>query len=149
LSPTAPNQPRLIAHGVGIFALIGFGAAMVLVAPLGAEGVAIGLAVGEVIGMVMYLPAKTLGAIGMKGSHFHTASILRAAVAAVLGYGVGRLVMLVVAPTDYLRLFVFGALWTVIAGFAAYALLLNTEQRGVIARRFAFVRAPQPTLNQK
>jgi len=143
------NQPRLIAHGVGIFALIGFGAALALVAPLGAEGVAIGLAIGEVIGMVMYLPAKTLGAIGMKGSHFHAASILRAAVAAVLGYGVGRLVMLVVAPTDYLRLFLFAALWAIIAGLAAYALLLNTKQRGVIARRFAFLRIWQPALNRK
>jgi O-antigen/teichoic acid export membrane protein len=133
------NQPRLIAHGVGIFALVGFCAALALVAPLGAEGVAIGLAIGEVIGMVIYLPAKTLGVIGMKGGHFHAASVLRAAVAAVLGYGVGRLVMLVVAPTDYLRLFIFGALWAIIAGLAAYALLLNGKQRSVIARRFAFL----------
>ena len=138
------NRPRLIAHGVGIFAVIGFSAALALVGPLGAEGVAIGLAVGEVAGMVMYLPAKTLDAIGIGGSHFHAASILRAALAALLGYGVGRLVMLIVAPDDYLRLFIFGAAWTAIAGVGAYVLLLNGEQRAVIARRFGFLRILQP-----
>jgi O-antigen/teichoic acid export membrane protein len=143
------NRPKLIAHGVGIFALIGFGAALALVSPLGAEGVAIGLAIGEVVGMVVYLPAKTLGTTGMRGGHFHAASILRAALAAVLGYGIGRLVMIVVAPTDYLRLFAFAGLWAVIAGLSAYALLLNSEQRGVIARRFAFLRLRQPALNRK
>lgn len=138
------NRPKLIAHGVGIFAVIGFSASLALVGPLGAEGVAIGLAVGEIVGMVMYLPAKTLEAIGMRGSHFHAVSILRAALAALLGYGVGRLVMLIVAPADYLRLFAFGALWAAVAGLGAYALLLNGEQRAVIARRFAFLRVPQP-----
>jgi O-antigen/teichoic acid export membrane protein len=138
------NRPRLIAHGVSIFAVIGFGAALALVGRLGAEGVAIGLAVGEIVGMVMYLPARTLESAGMGGSRFHTASILRAALAALLGYGVGRLVMLVVAPDDYLRLFIFAALWAVIAGLGAYALLLNGEQRAVIARRFAFLRILQP-----
>jgi len=138
------NRPRLIAHGVGIFAGVGFGAALALVGRLGAEGVALGLAVGEVVGLVIYLPARTLDSIGMRGSRLHSASVLRAALAAVLGYGVGRLVMLVVAPDDYLRLFLFGALWGAIAGLAAYALLLNGEQRAVIARRFAFLRIPQP-----
>jgi hypothetical protein len=111
---------------------------------MAAEGVAIGLAAGEVAGMVMYLPAKTLDSTGMRGGHFHAASILRAAIAALLGYGVGRLVMLIVAPDDYLRLFAFGALWAVIAGPGAYVLLLNGEQRAVIARRFAFLRILQP-----
>jgi len=138
------NRPRLIAHGVGIFAVIGFGAALALVGRLGAEGVAIGLAVGEIVGMVMYLPAKTLDSIGMRSGHFHVASILRSALAALLGYGVGRLVMLIVAPDDYFRLFVFGGLWAVIAGIGAYALLLNGEQRAVIARRFTFLRILQP-----
>jgi O-antigen/teichoic acid export membrane protein len=143
------NRPRLIAHGVGIFALIGFSASLALVPSLGAEGVAIGLAAGEIIGMVMYLPARTLDAAGVRGGHFHAASILRAALAAVLGYGVGRLAMVIVAPTDYLRLFVFGGLWSAIAGPSAYVLLLNAEQRGMIARRFAFLRVRQPMPTQK
>jgi O-antigen/teichoic acid export membrane protein len=143
------NRPRLIAHGVGIFAIIGFATALALVGRYGAEGVAVGLAVGEIIGMVMYLPAKALDAIGMRGGHFHSASILRTALASVLGYGVGRLVMLIVAPDDYVRLFVFGGLWTVIAGVGAYALLLNAEQRSVIGRRFGFLRILQPVPTRK
>jgi len=135
------NRPKPIAQGVGIFAGVGFAAALALVPSLGAEGVAIGLAVGEIVGMVLYLPARALGAVGMGDGHFHAASILRAALAALLGYGVGRLLMPIVAPADYLRLFAFGGLWAVIAGFGAYALLLNGEQRAVIARRFAFLRS--------
>jgi len=149
------NQPRLIAHSVGIFALIGFGSAIVLAPSFGAEGVAVGLAIGEIVGMVLYLPAQTLRATGIGGGRFHAASILRAALAAVLGYGVGRLVFLVIPPTDYLRLFGFGALWAVVAGLAAYYLLLNSEQKAVIARRLAFLRIwdrgqeRQPAYNRK
>ena len=143
------NRPRLIAHGVGIFAVIGFGAALALVGPLGAEGAAIGLAVGEIVGMVMYLPARTLKTIDMRSGNFQSASVLRAALAAVLGYAVGRLVMLIVAPDDYLRLFVFGGLWAAIAGLGAYAMLLNGEQRAVIARRFTFLRILQPAATRK
>jgi O-antigen/teichoic acid export membrane protein len=149
------NQPRLIAHGVGIFALIGFGSAIALAPSFGAEGVAAGLAIGEIIGMVLYLPARTLRATGIGGGQFHAASILRAALAALLGYGVGRLVFLVIAPSDYLRLFGFGVLWASVAGLAAYYLLLNGEQRAVIARRFAALRPrdrgppPQPAYNRK
>jgi O-antigen/teichoic acid export membrane protein len=149
------NRPRLIAHGVGIFALIGLGSAIALAPSFGAEGVAAGLAIGEIVGMVLYLPSKTLGATGIDGGRFHAASILRAALATMLGYGVGRLVFLVIAPVDYLSLFGFGMLWAVIAGLAAYYLLLNGEQRGVIARRFAALRPgdrgqrPQPAYNRK
>jgi O-antigen/teichoic acid export membrane protein len=143
------NRPRLIAHGVGIFAAIGFTAALALVGPLGAEGVAIGLAVGEIVGMVMYLPSRTLSSTGMREGHFHAASILRAVLAALLGYAAGRLAILVVAPTDYPRLFLFAALWAMIAGLGAYALLLNGEQRGLIARRFAFLRPGQTALTRK
>jgi len=143
------NRPKPIAQGVGIFAVVGFCAALALVPSLGAEGVAIGLAIGEIVGMVMYLPAKALSAIGMRGGHFHAASILRAALAAALGYGVGRPIAMVVAPTDYLSLFVFGALWAAVVGLGAYMLLLNAEQRAVIARRFAALRGRQPALNQK
>jgi len=85
----------------------------------------------------------------MRSGRFHSGSILRAALAALLGYGVGRLVLLIVAPDDYFRLFVFGGLWAVIAGLGAYALLLNAEQRGVIARRFAFLRILQPAPTRK
>jgi hypothetical protein len=64
-------------------------------------------------------------------------------------------VFLIVAPTDYLRLFGFGVLWASIAGLAAYYLLLNAEQRAVIARRFAALRPrhreqpPQPAYHRK
>ncbi len=148
------NRPRLIAHGVGIFALIGFGSAIVLAPSFGAEGVAAGLAIGEVIGMVLYLPGQTLRANGIGGARFHAASILRAAVAALLGYAIGRLVFLVIAPSDYLRLFGFAVLWALIAGVAAFYLLLNAEQRGVIARRIAILRVRgrgdgQPVYNRK
>jgi O-antigen/teichoic acid export membrane protein len=149
------NRPRLIAHGVGIFALIGFGSAIALAPSFGAEGVAVGLAIGEIIGMVLYLPARTLHATGISGGRFHAASILRAALAALLGYVVGRLVFIVITPSDYLRLFGFGALWAVVAGLAAFFLLLNAEQRAVIARRFAFLRVwdrgqdPRPAYNRK
>ena len=149
------NRPRLIAHGVGIFAMIGFGSAVALAPSFGAEGVAVGLAIGEIVGMVLYLPAKTLHATGVSGGRFHAASILRAAVAALLGYGVGRLAFMLIMPGDYLRLFGFGALWAVIAGLAAYFLLLTGEQRGVIARRFAALRlrdrgqGRQPAYNRK
>jgi O-antigen/teichoic acid export membrane protein len=149
------NQPKLIAHGVGIFALVGFGSAIALAPSFGAEGVAAGLAVGEVIGMVLYLPAQTLRATGVGGGQFHAASILRAALATLLGYGVGRLVFLIIAPNGYLGLFGFGLLWASIAGLGAYYLLLNTEQRAVIARRFAALRPrdrgqpPQPAYHPK
>jgi O-antigen/teichoic acid export membrane protein len=149
------NRPRLIAHGVGIFALIGFGAAFALAPSFGAEGVAAGLAVGEIVGMVLYLPARTLLTTGVRGGRFHAASILRAALAALLGYGVGQLAYIVISPTTYLRLFGFSALWTIVAGLAAFYLLLNAEQRAVIARRFAFLRirsrnqAHQPAYNRK
>jgi O-antigen/teichoic acid export membrane protein len=149
------NQPKLIAHGVGIFALVGFGSAIALAPSFGAEGVATGLAIGEVIGMVLYLPARTLRATGVGGGQFHAANVLRAALATLLGYGVGRLVFLMIAPSDYLGLFGFGVLWTVIAGLAAYYLLLNAEQRAVIARRFAALRPrdrgqpPQPAYDRK
>jgi hypothetical protein len=46
-------------------------------------------------------------------------------------------------------------LWASVAGLAAYYLLLNAEQRAVIARRFAALRPrdrgqrPQPAYNRK
>jgi hypothetical protein len=52
-------------------------------------------------------------------------------------------------PEDYFRLLVFGGLWAAIAGVGAYALLLNAEQRGVIARRVPFLRIPQPAQTRK
>jgi hypothetical protein len=44
-------------------------------------------------------------------------------------------------PTDYGRLLVFGAIWTVIAGATAVFLLLNAEQRAVISRKLTALRA--------
>jgi O-antigen/teichoic acid export membrane protein len=134
------NRPRLIAHGVIIFALIGLGSAIALAPFFGATGVAIGLAFGEIVGMVLYLPARTLSASGIGEGRFQAASILRAALAAVLGYGVGRLALMVVTPSDYLNLAIFGALWGSIAGLAAYFILLNAQQRAAIARRLARLR---------
>jgi hypothetical protein len=90
--------------------------------------------------MVGYLPNRTLRAIGIDGAS-QTPGIVRATLAAMLGYGVGWGALAVVMPTDYPRLAVFGVLWAAVAGLAAFFLLLNAEQRAVIARKMNHFRA--------
>jgi O-antigen/teichoic acid export membrane protein len=128
------NRPRLIAHTVGLQALIALAFAALLAPRFGAWGVAAGLGIGEVAAMVGYLPNRTLRTIGIDCAP-QAPGIVRAVLATILGYGVGWVALEIVTPTDYPRLMVFGGLWAVIAGLAAFFLLLNAEQRAVISTK--------------
>lgn len=135
------NRPRLIANTVAIQATVALALAAMLAPRFGALGVAVGLGIGEVIAVVLYLPNRTQRTVGIASGSLQAAATVRAMLAAVLGYGVGRLTALIIMPTDYGRLVVFGAIWTVIAGATAVFLLLNAEQRAVISRKLTALRA--------
>jgi O-antigen/teichoic acid export membrane protein len=134
------NRPRLIAHTVGLQALIALAFAAMLAPRFGAWGVAAGLGIGEVVAMVAYLPNRTLRTIGIDRTP-QAPGIVRAILATILGYGVGRIVLAVIIPSDYPRLAVFAGLWAVIAGLGAFFLLLNAEQRAVISAKVSRFRA--------
>jgi O-antigen/teichoic acid export membrane protein len=135
------NRPRPIAWGVSIQALVGLSVGALLAPAYGAVGVAIGLAIGEILGIVTFLQLRTLRSFAMPGASLMVIGILRAAVAAALSYGIARGIGVLLPPDDYVRLIAFGALWSLVCGGAAFLVLLDSDQRAVLLRHAPWARA--------
>ncbi len=129
------NRPRPIAGSVMIYAAVGLALAGILAPFFGAVGVAVGLAIGETIAMVGYLPSQIFRLVNIAGGAIQRTSMLRAALATLISYSIARIAAVLIPPTGTLQLGIVGAIWAVVAGLSFYAVLLDPAQRAFVQKR--------------
>jgi O-antigen/teichoic acid export membrane protein len=136
------GYPGRLSKALILSTCLAIGAVVLLAPPFEARGAAIGLGIGEVVGVAVYLSFlvdRMLGRNALMG-------LLRNFAATVLAFlasaGACYLIDHSVGPRGWFGLIEFAVLWTLPAAVGLYWTLLNGEQRTrVAARALGFLRS--------
>lgn len=131
------GHPRLLSKALIFSTGLAMGLAIVLAPRLGTHGVAIGLGVGEIVGVAGYLSLLVDRLLGRKAGtglllNFLT-SLLSFLGSASLGYLIDRLI----DPDGWFGLLELGFLWSVPAAVGLYWIVLSEGQKARVAAAVA------------
>jgi O-antigen/teichoic acid export membrane protein len=136
------GRPRLLSKALIFSTALAMGLAFLLAPRFGTLGVALGLGIGEIVGVAVYLSLlvdRLLGRHGGTGlvTNF-CASLVSSLSSAALGYLLNRLI----EPGGWFGLAELGITWSIPAAGALYLVMLNGSQKArVAAAVMSFVRA--------
>jgi O-antigen/teichoic acid export membrane protein len=136
------GYPGLLNRALVFSAALGIGLALLFGTWLDVRGIALGLGIGEIVGVGFYLPALADRLLMRpRGTEFLQnlrVTLLSLSISAGLGY----LMLRIIGPHNWQGLIELGIAWAIPAAAAHYWLVISASQRGRVASSVAsYVRS--------